>query len=151
MFLVGAERDAGDLADFDAEVRDSGLAGFQAVGVAEGEGDLERVLLSEIVEIIAGHGGGEEGDEPDEEGPAHLFEDWFGERAVHIAASSFSQMSWGSKLADAKMVKTTTMEKAINPLPGMMVARRWSLTSDTRTAMTKTSSIAQRPMTSMIR
>src|ERR1043165_2039348 len=71
-------------------------------------------------------------------------------RLAHDALSGCSQINLGSKLAEARIVKTTTAVNGSNPGPGKTVANCLSRTSATRIESRKTSSIAQGPMASII-
>ncbi|MCY1310526.1 hypothetical protein D9M70_607250 [compost metagenome] len=62
-----------------------------------------------------------------------------------------SQISLGSKVTAAIMVSTTTLAKAAAPRFASMLARLPKFTSATRMAITKISSIDQRPIHSMKR
>jgi hypothetical protein len=59
-------------------------------------------------------------------------------------------VSLGSKLSEASIVSTTTDPNAAMPTPALMTAKPWICTSPVSSDTTKTSSIDQRPMISMM-
>ena len=164
VILVRGELGAGDHANGDAQMGDGGLAGLEAFGVGELDGDLRAVFVHGVGVIKPGGDGGEDGDQPDQGVGPVVFFDHRGGQALDGLALVVGGGPHGKKVSfllpdelgikthgGQGRVSTTTAVKASRPMPGMTVAMRCSFTSETRTAITNTSvSMAQRPTVSMI-
>src|SRR4029077_4176544 len=105
-----AELDSLDDARLHVVVLDLGLAGLEAVGGGEGDGDA-RVLSGECrISEPEGHQGGHGGAGPDRRDMRPALQAW--RQEPHGFSPALSHIRRGSKALAAKMVMTTTAAKA---------------------------------------